>query len=346
MFSIPKERIGQWLIKKGQSLQTTQQIQQQSISSRVKELSNFWFLADAPMFIDGAQVERLYEAIFQPEYEAASRTLATGSAKAKELSSELAMVVEASVPTIFKVSGNYKVADKEGTTDSHNESIVETAVKSSERRLEKLIRLYVYSYPERIFRVNHNLTDISRYDVSTKNWVQSSWDTIELCLDEPGIRPFVVFDLGKETKFIPMVTELSNGKIVNLCQNLISASSQGQNTVFPPYPIRGTPNFVSNQQTYWLALSGIFNSLNAMNEVENATNAGVSPARIEWIDYRLVGFKNMIPIPIHLHVVARGQYATGTFAYQTIRRAESVGVRVVGTLKKGADVNVLAIYER
>ena len=37
---------------------------------------------------------------------------------------------------------------------------------------------------------------------------------------------------------------------------------------------------------------------------------------------------------------------TWTFAYQLVRRGSRYGVRVIGTLKRGQDINVLAIYER
>ena len=36
----------------------------------------------------------------------------------------------------------------------------------------------------------------------------------------------------------------------------------------------------------------------------------------------------------------------GTFAHAFVRRADGNGVRIVGTLKTGGDVNVLAIFER
>lgn len=40
---------------------------------RMEALQRFWFLArDAPMFIDGPLVERLYDAIFRPEVQLVS----------------------------------------------------------------------------------------------------------------------------------------------------------------------------------------------------------------------------------------------------------------------------------
>ena len=49
---------------------------------------------------------------------------------------------------------------------------------------------------------------------------------------------------------------------------------------------------------------------------------------------------------MHLHIKPRGQYETGTFAYNFIIRAFEHGLRLVGTLKSEPDLNVLAIFER
>jgi hypothetical protein len=44
--------------------------------------------------------------------------------------------------------------------------------------------------------------------------------------------------------------------------------------------------------------------------------------------------------------VAHGDYDTGVFAYNFVKRGFSHGLRLVGTLKAGTDVNVLAIFEK
>jgi hypothetical protein len=65
--------------------------------------------------------------------------------------------------------------------------------------------------------------------------------------------------------------------------------------------------------------------------------------RPRWIDYRttLSGGE-----PLHLHVIARGDYDTGIFAYNIIRRGERYGLRIVGSLKSQPALNVLAIYDK
>ena len=49
---------------------------------------------------------------------------------------------------------------------------------------------------------------------------------------------------------------------------------------------------------------------------------------------------------MHLHLVARRGYFTGELAYMAVRRAMGHGLRVIGTLKDGPDINVLALYEK
>lgn len=73
-------------------------------------------------------------------------------------------------------------------------------------------------------------------------------------------------------------------------------------------------------------------------------NAASKNGRIKWIDYRL-------PIShegdtIHLHVCPNGDYDTGVFAYNLIKRGFKHGLRLVGTLKSEPDMNVLAIFEK
>jgi hypothetical protein len=71
-----------------------------------------------------------------------------------------------------------------------------------------------------------------------------------------------------------------------------------------------------------------------------------SGGRPRWIDYRVPIEGADTPHTIHLHVVAHGEFDTGVFAYNLVKRGWKHGLRVVGTLKSEPDVNVLAIYEK
>jgi hypothetical protein len=59
---------------------------------------------------------------------------------------------------------------------------------------------------------------------------------------------------------------------------------------------------------------------------------------IEWIDFRVA--LDGTGRTVHFHLESRGRYFTGAFAYMVIRRVVGHGLRLVGTLKDGPDVNV------
>jgi hypothetical protein len=61
------------------------------------------------------------------------------------------------------------------------------------------------------------------------------------------------------------------------------------------------------------------------------------------MDYRMTFGTGQV---LHLHLVARGDYDTGMFAYNIIRRGERYGLRIVRSLKSQPSLNVLAIYEK
>lgn len=72
--------------------------------------------------------------------------------------------------------------------------------------------------------------------------------------------------------------------------------------------------------------------------------AAAENGRIRWIDYR-------VPLTedgdtLHLHLCPSGNYDTGTFAYNFVKRGYKHGLRLVGTLKSEPDMNVLAIYDK
>ena len=74
--------------------------------------------------------------------------------------------------------------------------------------------------------------------------------------------------------------------------------------------------------------------------VEEAIGDGGRP---RWIDYKMTFATGD---ELNLHVDAHGEYDTGVFAYNLIRRGWRYGLRIVGSLKSQPALNVLAIYEK
>jgi hypothetical protein len=329
--------VGRLLMSLGKEVLPSSEAKRKKSNGRLDQLKNLWFLADAPLFIDSSFVNRLYDSIFRPEYEITTRTRSQGNSRSQELASELGSTGEISIPTIFKISATSKISGRSIGTTEQSESLTEMAVQSPERRLEKLINLYVYSYPERLFQISSDLVSIK--DMSGKECTSEEMDQ---SLDKEGIRPLVILDLHAKSRIIPMAAESVDGKVLELYEALIAVVDPPKKIV-PQYPVFGSQGFENNKRAYWKALDSVFNSTCAMRVVEKSSR---DSGRLDWIDFRWIGFRDEDVFPFHLHVAPRGQYSTGTFAYQLIRRTEKHGTRILGSLKKGEDINVVAIYER
>jgi len=94
------------------------------------------------------------------------------------------------------------------------------------------------------------------------------------------------------------------------------------------------------QFTTWCRAQGHWNADKAVKVVEDVIGDGGRP---RWIDYRMAFGTGQV---MHLQMVARGDYDTGVFADNIIRRGERYGLRIVGSLKSQPSLNVLAIYKK
>ncbi|MAM89560.1 MAG: hypothetical protein CME36_19860 [unclassified Hahellaceae] len=198
-------------------------------------------------------------------------------------------------------------------------------------QFEKVIGFYKQNYPKRIFWVGENLSQIM--DIDGKLY---TWDEISKEIAVAAPRPLIIFELEKGSKIIPMAGETVDSMFKPIYKSYIAQLDNSDD--FPEYKSEDDPE----SDRYWKALEESFDSAKAMREVENATKSG---GRLDWIDYRLLSIEENEILPIHLHLAPKGNYNTGTFAYQTVRRGSKFGLKIVGTLKQGRDVNVLAMYE-
>lgn len=352
-------RLWHWLIGKKKEAKMTDEHRDATLEQRLVSLERFWFLADAPMFIDGEMVERLHDAIFRPEVELASRSeAATGELAGKVASTiKAAAELEAKMPPalalfgldILKAKANFEgsLTGEGSGRRSRTDTETYVAVKSTERYLESLVSLYAQKYSDRIFWIDK--TPSGGHSLNRPGTLQT-WEEMERTLDRPGARPLVILDLAKGSKLMPMQGELTNGKDCELVKDYLEEQAKKtEEYPLPKYPSsRGALTDVSQARSvYWLEVNKRFESQAVLRAIEGAS--GGERARFDWIDFRVLFDADAGSSPIqppHLHFVARGAYPTGTFAYQLVRRAERHGVRIVGTLKKGQDINVLAVYER
>jgi hypothetical protein len=218
-------------------------------------------------------------------------------------------------------------------------------IRTPQRQLEQLIFNYLEFVPDRVLQLAGNQT-------------QPLFDR-EFAQRSP--RAIVVLDLAGEkeagnthpkAKFIPMAAETENGVklLYPLLKEIQDKKRATAQALTPPPPQEDAAQQAPRTSTdlaadYWLPYVDQFDSWDAMKVLED----GVAGYRIRWIDFR-------IPVnttgagqderTIHLHLTPGEQYDTGVFAYNMIQRGFMQGLRIVATLKSGADLNVLAVYEK
>jgi hypothetical protein len=157
-------------------------------------------------------------------------------------------------------------------------------------------------------------------------------------------RPLVFVEFAPKTRFVPMAAELDNGKISTIYSDLVK-SFVGPKETPPQYPepayyIDQDEQLTADRGKYWKFFEQHFSCTLAMAIESKVSQGGL----LRWIDYRVPLGLGM-PY-LHLHIAGRGQYHTGTFAYQLVKRGFKHGLRVVGTMKSEPAMNVLAIFER
>ena len=203
------------------------------------------------------------------------------------------------------------------------QNIILQPVESAARQLVQLSLHYLVNQPSRICAADQQtpLPDAAAIGAS------------------PRMVAFV--DVPPGARFLPQAAELNDGRVVTFFSPLIEKLKRDGGTLPGPYP-RSTGIEPGRQQrdAYWDWFAQHWNADEAVKVVEDVIGDGGRP---RWIDYRMAFGTGQ---ELHLHVVARGDYDTGVFAYGIIRRGERFGLRIVGSLKSQPALNVLAIYEK
>jgi hypothetical protein len=283
--------------------------------------SAIMWVKDAPMFIDEANLDRFYDAIVRPAFSTEeTRTLNVSEARRKELVAKLGAEAGLKLPSWLAglLSGGVSAAaNAEGTSESSNSSdgqIVLRSIDTPQRQLEQLLAFFLVERTDRL---------LTGQPSDTLTW-QADGKSAEVP------RALVLLDVPKSTKLIPTAAEFENGS-VSLFFNKLERSNGER-----------PPIHIGEEKALWEWLGRDYIAEQAMKSIEDA--AREQKSRIEWIDYRLL--INDDGDTMHLHLEADRRYFTGTFAYRLVRRCYRHGMRIVGTLKDGPDLNVLAIYEK
>jgi hypothetical protein len=200
-----------------------------------------------------------------------------------------------------------------GQTSNREGEITLEPISTPQRQLVQLVLFYLLNQPSRIMYGG----------IEAPGRWQRNGDSLEVP------RALAFFDLPKGTKFIPMAAEFENGKVITFFDKLRDASG------------RMSPQFDHDKKLdYWRWFSDNFDAGQSVKVIEEAS---AENGKIEWIDFRVP--LNDDGEMMHVHLEARGRYFTGALAYMIVRRALGHGLRVVGTLKDGPDINVMALYE-
>jgi hypothetical protein len=269
---------------------------------------DFSWLADSPMFIDGQQIGAFYDAVVGPAFRTVELQITAGrTEQAQKTGGGSATAGLSSLFPWLKAEAQVQVGRTTMREEQDGQSIVLRPVESAARQLAQLSLHYLVNQPSRIC-VADQQTPLP--------------DTAAIGAS-PRMIAFV--DVPRGARFLPPAAELNDGRVVTFFSPLIESSNETGR---------------QERDAYWDWFAEHWNADEAVKVVEDVIGDGGRP---RWIDYRMAFGTGQ---ELHLHVITRGDYDTGVFAYGIIRRGERFGLRIVGSLKSQPALNVLAIYEK
>jgi hypothetical protein len=257
------------------------------------------WLADSPMFIDGPQVGAFYDAVVRPAFRTVRLEISSERSEQleKAFGGKLGVTLPAWFPWLrFEAAAQGSRSKTTGQQDA--ESITLEPVESASRQLVELSLHYLLHQPKRI-------------------WFPERPEHIFPGRDEilKSPRMIALLDIPEGTKFIPMAAELNDGRVVTFFGPLADKLQRegGKPSVrYPDDPY--TESGQRHREKYWAWFSEKWNANKAVQVIEDVIGEGGRP---RWIDYR-------VPFDtgetLHLHVAGRGEFDTGVFAYNLVKR--------------------------
>jgi hypothetical protein len=285
---------------------------------------DFSWLADSPMFIDSQQIGTFYDAVVGPAFKTVE--LQISAEKTEQAEKTAGGRASAGLAALFpwlKAEAEVEASRTMVRGQQEGQSVVLRPIDSAARQLVQLSLHYLVNQRARICVVDQHtpLPDAEAIGAS------------------PRMIAFV--DVPPGSRFLPQAAELKDGRVVTFFSPLIEKLKRDGGTLPEAYPHSTATGAGQRQRdAYWDWFAEHWNADKAVEVVEDVIGDGGRP---RWIDYRMTFGTGQ---PLHLHVVARGEYDTGVFAYTIIRRGERYGLRIVGSLKSQPSLNVLAVYEK
>lgn len=293
------------------------------------------WLADAPLFIDGEQVGAFYDAVVRPEGRRGKTVISLERYEGQKTSIGGSVGAEISVSKLIrtllpfldiKLTGQATGEYERSGSNTRGETIELHPIETPQRQILQLALHYLTNLPQRV-RVVQCPEEAGWYDEAFIRTLP---------------RGLVFIDFPPGTKFVPMAGEVDKGKVVTIFDQLGRKLDAPEKMPEPPDRAKCESKEKYDQQwkKYWDWFDANFKARIANEVVEEVIASG---GRVRWIDYR-VPLPNQWPL--HLGICGRGEYDTGTFAYDLIKRGFNHGIRMVGTMKSGPALNVLAIFEK
>jgi hypothetical protein len=286
--------------------------------------------------MDDRLLDRLYNAIIRPEYILLESSETTERGQRKTGKAGVEVTSETSIiPAFWKVAGTMNAAYEGEEELTRGAQVTKQFVHSSERRLQEIVAHYGDKHPDRLFIDQPGetpLRDLSGKDVS--------WDEAIQLLEVPGPRPLLFIELAPLVPIMPMAGGTEAGTTVLLSAQMIKEMA-AKGDVVPPWPADDDCDAPKKKTEHWAAFMRKYDNWIATRVVDHGFG---NEHRLEWIDFRIQ--VNTRDKPIHIHFAAAGKHHVGEFAYNVVRRGYKEGLRLVGRLKRGCDVNVIALYER
>ena len=277
------------------------------------------------MFIDSRQVGAFYDAVVGPAFRTVELQISAG--QTQQLEKSAAGRLNAGLSALFpwlKIGADAEARRTATRGSQDGQSITLQPIDSAARQLVQLSLHYLVNQPERICVVSQD----------------TPCPGAEVIAASPRMIAFV--DVPSGTRFLPQAAELNDGRVVTFFSPLVENLQRDGGALPVAYPdSTATDTGRAQRDAYWNWFADHWNADKAVTVVEEVIGVGGLP---RWIAYRMTFPGGTTTL--HLDVSARGDYDTGVFAYNFIRRGERYGLRIVGSLKSQPALNVLAAYEK
>jgi len=294
----------------------------------------FYWLHDAPMFIDNSLVSAFYDAVLRP----GPRTVSVQQADERTLTSAAKTtygVKAAQVLPGLELSFGGEVSDSESVKSGTARTLA--PIHNPPRELTSLVIHYLDKYYE-------PGADGDAHRI----WEQvgpadETWSAPERERIASRPRMLAVLDFPPGTMFVPMAVETEKG-VTAVYEDLVTKLRErddGPGTECPPYPDSYLEEDADKRNAYWQWFVESWSANAALDVFECVLKrAGTRP---RWVNYRVPVQDGLT---LHLNIVGHGDYDVGIYAYNLIKRGWKHGVRMIGTVRAEPGINVLAIFDK